>query len=300
MVSAGGTVGLVVLFAAVAVLVAFALRAPRPTGRAGVSITAAQSPSPTAPSLPASARSAAPGTLDATAPMGVSVDTSGFGLRASLGCRTPGALQATSDGGATWRVLSLPVAHLLRVSAAGAATGWVVGAADRCTPEAFSTRDRGRTWSGPGAIKGVWVAAGDTVITPTGTSASPCLPAEHLDGLAATGTSRATVVCGSRVLRTGDGGTSWGERLIPHAVPVAVAFSSAGRGLLALTGAGSCTGVAVAVSYDTGLTWGPPVCLPGAAEAPIGLAFASPASALLTSSGASYLSSDGGVSWRRA
>ncbi len=239
-----------------------------------------------------------PGSEDVRALLGVSVHRSGFGLRASIGCRVRAALQASSDGGVSWRWRPVPAAHLLRVAATGPSAGWVVGGDENCAAEMFSTRNGGRTWSGPTPVAGVWVAVGDAVLTPQGTKASPCSRSEQVGALAPDGYRRALVVCGSRLLRTTDGGVSWSPTPMPAGKPIAVAANSTGRVLLAL--AGRCRGLALSISYDTGSTWGPPSCAPRGLTPPIGLALTDPDSALLTSPWSSYLSSDGGNSWRRA
>ncbi len=284
----GPTLGLAALLAVVAVLVAFAVRPARPvtahdgmrrvqTGVAGQNLTAGSS----------------------AVPFGLGIDVSGFGLRASLGCQIPALLDATSDGGTSWHSVSVPAAHLLRVSVTGKATGWVVGANTACASAVFFTGDGGRTWTGPSPVKGRWLATGDMVVTPSGRS-TPCGPSEQVDAVAAQNAWRASAICPSRVLRTVDGGRSWAPSPIPTGRPVAVAFSSAGRGLLAMTGTGGCSSVAVAVSDDAGATWGTPACLPRPIQAPVGLAFATAGSALVTSAASSYRSSDGGVTWRPA
>ncbi len=301
--SVGATFGLAVLFVAVSFLVALALRAPRPpeltdasaTGSAGETAAGANvSPSPSTVSSPTSA---GPGS---SAPLGVSLDPSGFGLRGRLGCRVPPALETTSDSGRSWHVTSLPGAHLLRVAATGATTAWVIVADVTCAPVAFSTVDAGHTWTGPAPVRGTWVAVGDKVLTPAGTNAAPCLASEHLGGLGVAGTAQAVVICGSRLLRTGDGGASWSLEPVPAGTPTGVTFDATGRGMLALIGNTGCAGVAVSASSDAGRTWASPTCLPAVVQPPIGIAFAAPGSALLTAVASSYRSSDGGSSWHPA
>ncbi|MHB8340487.1 MAG: beta propeller repeat protein, partial [Mycobacteriales bacterium] len=151
-------IGIAVLVIVDAVLLVVALRprhAPPASLTAGVPLAA---PSASAGGSPAPQPTT--GGAPARTPADLLVDTAvgGVGIRAttSLSCTgAPDTAAVTADGGASWRAVNLPVAHVLRVHAVGTGDVWLVGTAAGCTPALYQSTNGGATWSA-GSAAGAW------------------------------------------------------------------------------------------------------------------------------------------------
>jgi len=233
------------------------------------------------------------------APM-LDLTASGVALRAPRGnCDSRHAnAKLSSDGGASWRAIRVPLRGLLRVSVTSAANAWVVGLDDRCSPTLARTRNGGRTWVRTNT-RGTWhvllgprtrrLHAGDRSV------ASPCPPG-GLDHIAVAGLSAAVAACADgRLHGTNNGGRSWERRgRVPRGAQMS--FDS-GRGFAAAASPG-CAGVTVLASGDGGRHWRQRGCVKGAMP-PAAVAFSDEKRGLLVAGDQAYASKNGGRSWAR-
>jgi hypothetical protein len=165
---------------------------------------------------------------------------------------TPGTLEGTSDGGASWKASDAAgpagASAVIRLSVQSATqTDAVALAAAGCAPEFIRTYVSGDNWATyPDQLAGTWYlnpANAAVLHTPQGDRPAPCGEAV---GLAPRDATTAAVLCTDHsVYRTTDAGVTWGAATV---VAGAVAISSAGT-VYAAAAAGipACAGVSMAV-----------------------------------------------------
>jgi photosystem II stability/assembly factor-like uncharacterized protein len=230
----------------------------------------------------------------------LSLSSASDAWRAVGGCDHAPALQATRDGGETWRKLKPPVAHVLRIEMTGVSAGWVVGADSACAPIFYSTADAGKTWTPATTLGQAWVVESGNVRTPSGAIAKPCGKQSAARSLAPSSTSVAFVVCSSALLVTTDGGLSWrpvGAFLQGGlAVGAALETGNSHAGVALLTGASGCSGLDIVRSTDIGMSWRQASCLVSV-EAPAAVSIAPDGSGYVVGASGDARSPDGGASW---
>ncbi|HEY5184332.1 MAG TPA: hypothetical protein VIM19_05365 [Actinomycetes bacterium] len=252
-------------------------------------------------SSPASLAAAAAGPAEPAAPLSLGA---GLAVRAVAGsCASGGGSVAVStDAGATWRTVTLPVTSVQRVNVVDASHLWVVGAGPGCVSALYRSADAGRSWTGAQSATSTWhreAAAGvREVHTPNGTVALPCPATATLVDLAGISTTDALLLCSDGTLkRSTDGGSRWVTR---GSVPGAVALSAVTTSSVAVAvdGSEACTGVAVERSVDGGATFQQAGCVQDAGDgSPVGLAFATDTVGMLWDSTSVWVTADSGGSW---
>ena len=246
------TAALVALVVVDVVLIAFALR-PHDAPDAGSVRVSVDQPTtePSAPQPSPPPTTEAPEQPPPAVPLARLIDASSATEAWRLvkgSCQDGGgAVERTSDGGATWDEVTTDADAFVRLRARGATDAFVVAlSGDGCAP-AFLTTTDGETWSErPASLDAAWYiepADATAVHSPDGIRAGPCEAAPVVD-LAGVTTTRAGVLCpDGRVFTTDDAATSWALRV---AVPGGVALTDAGDGyLVGALGAAGCPGVQV-------------------------------------------------------
>lgn len=187
--------------------------------------------------------------------------------QAACQSRCPGEVEATTDGGASWRVVLRTHSPIAGVRAGGAGWGFVQTVTSEecarrrgCPGRLYRTSDRGRTW----------IVAGHPprgpLHIPCGTQPEVAVSVTSTAGWALCGNDPATdLELGKRLYRTGDGGRSW--TLVPARLPLVgviagVSFDDAGTGF-AWFGRGG-----LVITTDGGHAWRSlPIIDPAAADA---------------------------------
>jgi hypothetical protein len=197
-----------------------------------------------------------PSEIDWVIPDSVSFANARAGWVTGRGCdlqqRCQPSVARSTDGGATWALVTSPLAVRndawgLRVTAASAADAWAWGSTSTAGPIFSATHDGGRTWQaidgGPGEVTALAVAGG-TVWAETGCATSPdtctvrlvassvrggpwtplgVLPVSVQGGGQLVRTGRRAWVLGTRgsqlrqpaLVRSDDGGHSWTSLPMP-------------------------------------------------------------------------------------
>jgi hypothetical protein len=228
----------------------------------------------------------------------VSLGASGSALFAQAGCRRPPNLLGSINAGLTWLKLPAPAPHLLWLQLTGKRSGFVVGADSACAPARYV--GGAGTWTPPLSARSSWFGSPAGVHAPNGRTSKPCGSSDPQPvSLTAVGTKQAIVVCAHGLYLTTTGGRQWtvaGD--IPDGHPVSAALTTQGRGVLVLSGETSCSGLRVATTTDSGLTWQAGACLAGI-TAPAGVGLAPSGIGMVTTGHpGSYYSTDGGTTWQ--
>ena len=227
---------------------------PSPTpSNPSASPSVAATPSPTPSAMPSEVTPLTLSAIQRLSPrVGYIAGWTGTGL----------GLAKTSDGGATWQHLPIPVSHLTALRFIDERVGWAGGFVDRDVPQiacqqaaptaaklckgvVLRTEDGGVTWQTVLAI-------------PTdGIVGEPILQIQAVDGQRAWALtidqSPCQYPCLSYVQRTTDGGRTWTAVL--HGQIAAIRFASASRGWAALDNTPSAGTTEVLVTTDGGSTW---------------------------------------------
>lgn len=211
---------------------------------------------------------------------------------------TPGAIEVTADGGATWTSATLDDASTpIAITAASAdeATAVVASAAD-CAPTTFRTFVQGTDWSPVDAAVPVWRLAGAEAISPAGSASTPCA-ATPAQVSGATADAAAVLCDDATVALTADGGTTWSPTPpIAGAAAVAMATDATVRVLLAAQN--DCAGVQVAALGAGGAPDAPGECVPtDAADGASTIAADADGGLWLWSGAVLARSADGGATW---
>ncbi|MDC5697681.1 hypothetical protein OO014_10455 [Intrasporangium calvum] len=136
--------------------------------------------------------------------------------RATVGtCAAGGAtLSITVDGGTTWDEVEPPAGTISRIQPLDLDRGFIVGGAEGCAQDQFTTEDGGQAWAGPVALVGGWARKLDVpteVTTPQSPAARPCGDDTVLD-LSRTSSQQAEALCSDGSVRvTEDGGVGWSD-----------------------------------------------------------------------------------------
>lgn len=297
------TIGLVTLLVLDLVLVVWALW---PSGR---NAPAAASSPPSASSSSTAGPSASPGAsatgsarTDPT-PLDrvlVAVNDRTAWLATTGTCEEPGAVQVTTDAGATWTASDAPGA-VTRLRPSGRNEAFVVGGTgEDCAMRLWTTGDAGQAWSDPASASAAWARdAGDDrrAIRPGDDPVTPCGKAVVLD-LASLGRDTASVLCGDgRVRTTTDGGDRWPTAFTVEGA-LALTLLPNGRGALAGP-ADDCEGTRV-----TALVGGTPkdsTCIKDAEATPGRVALSVTDDAVwLVAGDAVYTASEAAGRWTKA
>ncbi|MBD3783133.1 MAG: hypothetical protein IE926_09295 [Micrococcales bacterium] len=252
------TAGLVAFLVLDLVLVVLALRSvTRPADSATAVPAASSTPSATPSPTSSATGSASPtpsGTPSATATATPEVAPAARLLVSGGGtvlwgmdvgtCERPGRVHVSRDGGATWQSHDAP-GGTIRVRATSAQDAFVVGADSRCRFRLWNTSDGGGTWSDPRSAVAAWGRDADDATSlhrPGGDPVTPCASGADLVDLVGLQETSAVVACSDgRLLRTTDGGSSWGSILQRDGL-AALSFSDTGSGVFAVV-TPDCAGV---------------------------------------------------------
>jgi len=178
-----------------------------------------------------------------------------------------GTVLRTTDGGNTWAGLAAGLyADLAHVDAVSASTVVVAGS---CVLR--RSDDGGQTW-----VRLPWTGSESACPNPIAAIDFPTPNAGYL------------LLSGGTILRTIDGGRTWGRATAPPAAVSAIAFSSATVGFAA--------GAGIFRTTDGGATWSP---VDPAATDVAAISIADPADVVAVNTPGSpiYSSSDGGMTW---
>ena len=192
---------------------------------------------------------------------------------------------------------AIPAEEVLRVTWAEERNLWFVGLAGaECSAGLWQSSDQGAGWVGPGSTANAWYLDPDPLSpvlqAPNGPVSSPCGGALTID-LEPTSFDEAFVLCGAGdVFRTTNAGAGWeAAGLAAGAAALGVVD---GAPLVAVLGAGDCDGVAVGPPEGEART-----CVEGAAGTEVSMSFAGPGAGFLIAAGTTYVSNDGGATWRQ-
>ncbi|MEP7334109.1 MAG: hypothetical protein ABI692_18710, partial [Terracoccus sp.] len=171
--------------------------------------------------------------------------------RATAGqCRGGGgAIQTTSNGGATWAKGASPARAIVRVQPLAGRIGFADAAGADCVLKEFTTNDEGRSWQGPQPVDGGWARQlGDSklVVTPKRLNSRACGEQEVLD-LARVSSTQAQVLClDGGVKRTNDGGASWSQAgQVPDGLSLATRVKSGSTLTYAARVSATCPGIEI-------------------------------------------------------
>ena len=201
----------------------------------------------------------------------------------------------TTDAGRTWSKQTLPTGGLTQIelraidfgdASHGCAVGTAFDAdASQLMAVAYNTSNGGATWTRTFAKQGPWLQ--DVCLT----GSSACVAVGTLSGA----TDGRHVV-----LRSSDGGVTWGETASPYDYPTSLAFGEGSRGLLGASGRLFATTDGGATWHETnvGAPKGDLSASPGfASDRTILLAAAVPDSSSEEDVAALYRSTDGGYNF---
>jgi photosystem II stability/assembly factor-like uncharacterized protein len=300
------TVGIVTLALVAAALAYAALQSTAPTTPAPLAsaLTSPQDTKPEADPTPdPKVSDAIPSVIE---PPLLMVNAS-LAYRGRTGTCLGGArLERTTNGGKTWRPVEVPASAILDVRATGASSVQVLGADDRCRSRLWTSTDKGRTWSAPTRVPATFVRLPFTtseIATPTGVVKNPC-PDRKIAPLTVediSATDGAVLCFGGEVLTTADGGATWSS-MTPVVGAQALAFEGPNLGWVLVRDGGRCPGYEAQVTQDGGATWQPGGCLgdaPNNDERVLpALSFSTPIDGMADLEGETYVTRDGGPTWR--
>lgn len=302
------TVGLVLLAVVAAVLAYSAMQSTKATTPAPLS-SALTTPTEDAevdndPKPGKNVTDAIPATLE---PPLLVVDAN-LAFRGRTGTCLGGAnLERTTNGGGVWRPVEVPASAILDLRSTGGALE-VVGADDRCRARAWTSTDRGQTWSNPAPVSDAFVrlpASTRDIITPSGLVKNPC-PDRKVAPLAVesiSATEGAVLCFGGEVATTADSGVSWTDKT-PVVGAQALSFEGPSLGWVLVRDGGRCPAYEAQITQDGGSAWQLGGCL---GTEPItdkrvlpSLSFWTPQDGMADLAGETYVTSDGGNVWQLA
>jgi photosystem II stability/assembly factor-like uncharacterized protein len=234
--------------------------------------------------------------------------SAGLAFRAEPGTCLGGAeIARTTDGGRSWQPVETPTPIVLQLRALSVSELQLVGGrGEACAPGYWSSADRARSWDGPARQAEQWHRlATETrrLNTPTGIVLSPCRDrsagVRELEALSA---SDAVVLCqDGAVYRTIDGGSQWARALdVPGSV--ALAWETRELGWVLSSTSETCAGYQLNRTIDGGTTWQQGGCVgeadlvsPGVLPS---LAFSDSQTGMAVVGEATFVTRDGGLTWR--
>jgi hypothetical protein len=229
--------------------------------------------------------------------------------RASVGSCTGGAtVDRSTTAGAQWTEVMTPAVAVLDLMSSRGDDVRLLGADATCDVSVWTSTDSGETWSAPESAAGVFVRVpGDpsVLLTPTGVVPNPCPVAEEapvsVEGVSPT---FASVLCTSGdVLLSTDGGNGWVTRS-PVVGGVAMTFESPDVGWALRVNSGQCAAYQVMKTQDRALTWQTGGCVGRRASdvssSGAAVSFSDRNRGMAVAGGATYLTSDSGLTWERA
>jgi hypothetical protein len=221
-----------------------------------------------------------------------------FALVATGGCKADAQLFGSINNLYSLAGLTSPAKHILRVTATGPSSAWLVGADTNCRPTYYATTDKGLNWSASNSLGRVWVPSDRGVRAPSGSTSSPCgSKSPEPIALAVSTPRQAMVICRVGVFRTVDAGATWlSVDTLPAGRPVNLALTKNGHGVLLLTGLGDCSGLRVALTRDGGASWLAGECLADA-HSPAAVALDAHGDGIVNAQGRRYRTVDGGTHW---
>ena len=222
-------------------------------------------------------------------------------------CLGGAQLERTTNGGGVWRPIDVPAAAIFDLRSTGTDVE-VVGADERCRLRGWTSTDRGLTWSDPAVPSAAFLRLPSTtrgIVTPSGVVKNPC-PDQGVAPLAIELISAidGAVLCfGGEVILTADGGATW---VAKTSVVGAQAFSFKGPllGWVLVRDGGRCPGYEAQITQDGGSAWQLGGCLgaePITDERALpSLSFSTRQVGMADLAGETFLTQDGGITWRLA
>jgi hypothetical protein len=219
-------------------------------------------------------------------------------------------VQVSRDAGASWQALPAPASAVLTLDAFGNQVVSIAAVAPgsggvSCPVGRYVLAGNRQTWKGPSAAAVAWYLEPDDatkVHTPSGDVLNPCRNRSvPVRGLVGFGPDDAALLCtDGEVFRTRDGGNQWARMaVVPRAA--AIAWQSRALGWLVVQPKSGCRW-AVQRTIDGGSNWQRPACLSGGSGEPFAatpaIAFDGPTNGMVVASGATYRSTDGGLTWQ--
>jgi hypothetical protein len=290
-----GALGLIALVAVIAVLVAVAMHRHSDGTQAKTGIPTGTPTQVPGPDTPVDAQG-----LDAvskTPTPFLSVANAKYALFGTGGCHGTPLLYAVAKNGKKIIPGRSPATHIVRLAAETTTHAYLIGAAGHCRLTRYNTTDSGFTWTKARRLGGVWSPTRDGVRGPSGAVGHPCASGTEPVALAPAGTKRAIVICRRGVFETTTGPTGWTPAgKLPTGQPAAVTLLPNGHGALLLASQGSCLGLRLLTTTDTGQSWTSGQCL-ARSHAPVALSISARGDGLLISTGQKYTTSNGGKTW---
>jgi hypothetical protein len=217
-------------------------------------------------------------------------------------------LERSTNSGRTWQSVDVPASAIVDLRATGTNVLEILGADERCRARAWTSSDRGRTWSGPTPMPATFARLPFTaaqIATPSGVVKNPC-PDRKVAPLAVEDVSETdgAVLCsGGEVFTSADGGATWSPKA-PVVGAQALAFEGPNLGWVLVRDGGRCPGYEAQVTQDGGGTWQLGGCLgeaPNSYERVLpALSFSTPTDGMADLDGETYVTRDGGPTWRLA
>ncbi|HUV49286.1 MAG TPA: hypothetical protein VMX11_09930 [Actinomycetes bacterium] len=216
-------------------------------------------------------------------------------------------LERTNNGGAVWRPVEVPASAILDLRSTGGGLE-VVGADGRCRLRAWTSTDRGRTWSNPARVTDAFVRLPSStrdIATPSGLVKNPC-PDRKVAPLAVesiSATEGAVLCFGGDVVTTADSGVTWTAKT-PVVGAQALSFEGPLLGWVLVRDGGRCPGYEAQITQDGGSAWQLGGCLgaePIADERVLpSVSFSTPQVGMADLAGETYVTQNGGNIWRLA
>lgn len=290
-----GAVGLIVVVAIIAGLVAIAVN--RHSNGAHPDTQASTGPDTNlpGPNTPVAAQDLH--SVSSTPVPFLSVANQRYALFGTGGCRGITTLDAVGKNGKKTFPLRSPARHIVHVAATSTTHAFVIGADGKCRLTRFDTINSGITWTAAHRLGRVWTPTRNGVRGPSGKVGHPCSSHSQPIALAAAGAVRAIVICRVGVFATTTGPTGWQPAgKLPGGQPAAVTLLPNGHGVLLLANQGYCLGLRLMTTTDTGRTWSTGRCL-ARSHAPVAIAINAKGTGLLVATGQRYATSNGGKTW---
>jgi hypothetical protein len=196
---------------------------------------------------------------------------------AAAGCSvTAPGLEKTTDGGRTWKPVTVPGPRsIVRIEFTTADTGYVVGTGEGCDLKVWRTSSGGTDWTGSSPASDFWspLPASRTEVNSVGGVRTPCPTGSTVVQVARVTDSNTYVLCSKGELRhTTNAGADWATAAtVVGARSVAVDKGTGNRLVLAGTDP-KCAGTRIWLVAAGGRSAVTRACVPGGrADAPLAL-----------------------------
>ncbi len=264
--------GLVAVALADVALVVAIMRSPDglaadPPAKSGATTTAttATTATTTATASPTSAAAKSP--VRAMAVVGAKVAY----RAAPAGCSvTAPGLEKTTDGGRTWKPVSVPARSVVRIEFTSASEGYVVGTGNGCDLQVWRTSTGGTDWGDPTPAGEFWSAlpSSTTQVNSAGGVRTPCPAGSTVAQVARVTDADTYVLCSKgEVRRTTNGGAAWSTATTVAGARTVTVDRSQGTRLVLAGNDKDCPGTRIwllPAGARTAESW---ACIPGAKQA---------------------------------